>query len=131
MKVRNAAGEMRVTKSAIEREPFGESKLILGECTEKRAARLALLRRGRNTSVSINDAKERIVLLGEAAKTDAQIMVATRDRKICRGPFIARIVVIGGDRGSVECCAGRGQIAVVSGAIPVEKRSNGKEHAGI
>src|SRR5437016_12165258 len=122
---------MRVANSAIEREPSGESNLILRECAEKRAVRLALLGRGRSTSVSINDAKERIVLLGEAVKTDARIMVATCDRKICRGPFIARIVVIGGDRGSVECCAGRGQIAVVSGAIPVEKRSKGKEHAGI
>jgi len=35
---------------------------------------LALLGRGRKPSVSINDAKEKIVLLGEAVETDARIM---------------------------------------------------------
>src|SRR5882757_1994859 len=122
---------MRVTKSAIEREPVGESKLILRECAEKRAVRLALLGRRRDTSVGINDAKERIVLLGEAVETDPRIMATACDRKVRRRSFIVRIVVIGGDRSSIECCAGRGQITVVSGAITVEKRRNGKEHAGI
>ncbi len=127
----NIAREMRVAEATVEGEPVCEAKLIFCEEAEERAVRLTRLWRGRRRSIGVDEAKERVVLLGEAVEAELCVMTAASHSESCEAAFVVRVVVAGGDGRVVECESGGRQIAVISGAIPVEEWRDSKEHTWI
>src|SRR5579871_1865077 len=82
-------------------------------------------------SIGVDEAEERVVLLREAVEAELCVMTAASEAKAGEAAFVVRVVVAGGDGRVVECESGGRQIAVISGAIPVEEWRDSKEHTWI
>jgi len=81
-------------------------------------------------AVGCDDAKEGVVLLGKPVEAQAGVVAAARDADGNLCTFVARVVMVGGNRRLIRPQAGDGAIAVVGGVVRVDERGSGKQHAG-
>jgi len=68
---RDPSGKMRVAEAPVECKPICNAKLILREEAEERTIAAGLFAEMRWSSVRVDDAEERIVLLREAVKNQS------------------------------------------------------------